>query len=99
MKSVPNKSDGFCNDRCRKEFVPINTEAELNPIATFNLVAAAMEQAFAGQASKNKDMQKTNKEFFNSKLVKMWCDCSNNFSQKRLTKSYEEFISSSAEHS
>ena len=66
----------------------------------FNLVAESIMSCFRfpGTIENLKEHKKRNIEFANSTLLKMWCDCSDNFEYNKLkyliinynTMSYEE---------
>lgn len=71
----------------------------MDPVASFNMIGAAMEQAFQGQYSKKKYAHEINRKFFKSIICSAWCDCSDNFEQKKLIKNYEDFISASEKNS
>jgi len=60
-------------------------------MAHFNLVAEAIGECFTKPkncqtALDFKRVKETRIKFANSQLVKMWCDCSNNFEYEKLKK-------------
>ena len=91
--SIPNTSDGFCGDKCKREFRGYTDVKNLDPHACFNLIAAAIEQMFIGQRSRDKQMTDINKQFISGPIVSCWADCSDNFNQERLIKYYDRFTS------
>jgi len=61
-------------------------------LAMFNLIAESITQCFGRIHQHTMEHIEENKEFLKSNLVKMWCDCSDNFEPKKLQKLYEQHI-------
>lgn len=97
-KSIPEKSDRFCTDKCRREYRE-PTEKEYDNKACFNLLAAAIESIFTNRLRHTDKQIDRNKKFLKSPVVASFCDCSHNFNQDKLIKEYAKLISSSTKNS
>ena len=68
----------------------------LNADACFNLVGKAIEQCFVelkkSEKPKANKIYKTRTDFIDGKIVSSFCDCSDNFLQKKLKKNLRQFI-------
>lgn len=91
---IPKSSGEFCSERCRRDSTHSILNHEVDPMAMFNLLGEAIIQAFIGASSRDPENRVSNREFIMSKEVSMWCDCSENFNQKRLLGYYDKFIKS-----
>lgn len=62
----------------------------LNPEGCFNMVASAIENCFVPLKAHEKtiihkrDLKERRIKFAKSNLLKIWCDCSNNFEYEKL---------------
>lgn len=91
-KSISSSGNGFCSDKCEREFKNIKVYDTYNEHGCFNLIAAALADMFTNNKRfENKDKE-INMNFVKSKVVSMWADCSDRFTQEKITKHYTRII-------
>lgn len=62
-------------------------------VSGFNLISKDIEECFKGSGSiLNKQEVERRRNFLNGKIVKAWCDCSDNFEHKKLINNFEKFV-------
>lgn len=88
--SIPNTSDGFCSEKCKKDFSGHYDWSQMNPTGAFNLIAIAVERCFTEEVRHDKKDIRDNREFLEGQLVQAFCDCSDNLNQERVIKMYDK---------
>ncbi len=89
--SIPKSSDGFCSDKCKKEYQVV--DKEYNVYGAFRIISYTISQMFSRYDPLNKKEISLNKKFLKSAIVSSFCDCSDNFEKDKLIKIYDEFVS------
>jgi hypothetical protein len=95
--SILNKNTtGFCNDKCKDIYKDIPNLTNGDPESAADLITMAIEKCFAGTGCLYSRNIEINRKFIKSRVVKTWCDTTNNFEHDKLIKQYEKFVRENA---